>query len=94
MKSYASIDRIEGKFAVCEVELISVQERQAEEYIPFETEFMDFPLKDFPENSGKIRDGDIFVVEHDSKNIISICYKDEEEKARRRELFIEMMMDW
>ena len=35
MKSYASIDRIEGKFVVCEVELISVEERSAEEYMPF-----------------------------------------------------------
>ena len=94
MKSYASIDRIEGKFAVCEVELISVKARNLEEYVPYDTEFMDFPLESFPENLGKIKDGDIFVVEHDGENITSICYKDEMEKARRLELLRESLEDW
>ena len=94
MTSYASIDRIEGKFAVCEVELISVKARKREEYVPYDTEFMDVPLENFPENLGKIKDGDIFVVEHDGENIISICFKDEMEKARRLELLRESQEDW
>ena len=94
MKSYASIDRIEGKFAVCEVELISVEERNAEEYVPFDTEFIDVPLKNIPATLGQVKDGDILVVEHDGKNITSIYYKDEMEKARRIELLRESLEDW
>lgn len=94
MKSFASIDRIESKFAVCEVELISVEERSAEEYVPYDTEFMDVSLECIPISLGQVKDGDILVVEHDSKNISSIYYKDEQEKARRLELLREMMEDW
>lgn len=94
MKSYASIDRIEGKFAVCEVELISVEERNAEEYVPYDTEFMELSLGTIPVSLGEVKDGDILVVEHDGENITSICYKDEKEKARRLELLREMMEDW
>ena len=94
MKSYASIDRIEGKFAVCEVELISVEERNAEEYVPFNTEFVDVSLENIPNSLGNVKEGDILVVEHDFKNIISIYYKDEMEKARRLELLRESLEDW
>lgn len=94
MRSYASVDRIEGKFAVCEVELISLKARNAEEYVPYDTEFMDVHLKDIPTTLGNVRDGDILVVEHDGENITSIYYKDEMEKARRLELLREMMEDW
>ena len=79
MKSYASIDRIEGKFAVCEVELISIEERNVEEYVPYDTEFMDISLKNIPADFGKVRDGDILVVEHNGENITSIYYKDDME---------------
>ena len=94
MKSYASIDRIEGKFAVCEVELISVEERNGEEFVYYNTEFMDILLKEIPAYVGNVKDGDILVVEHDGKNITSICYKDEREKERRIELLRESMEDW
>lgn len=94
MKSYASIDRIEGKFAVCEVELISAKKRSSEEYVPYDTEFMDVSLESIPISLGKVKDGDILVVEHDGKNIISIYYKDEIEKARRLELLRESLEDW
>ena len=94
MKSYASIDRIEGKFAVCEVELISVEERNAEEYVPYDTEFMDVSLESIPISLGQVKDGDILLVEHDGENITSIYCKDEMEKARRLELLREMMEDW
>lgn len=94
MRSYASVDRIEGKFAVCEVELISLKARNAEEYVPYDTEFMDLSLETIPVSLGEVKDGDILVVEHDGQNIISFCYKDEMEKARRLELLREMMEDW
>lgn len=94
MKSYASIDRIEGKYAVCEVELISIEERNIEEFVRYDTVCMDVLLKEIHANLGKIKDGDIFVVEHDGKNITSICYKDEMEKTRRLELLRESLEDW
>ncbi len=48
MKSYASIDRIEGKFAVCEVELIPVEESKPEDFATKETEMFDIPLQKIP----------------------------------------------
>ena len=94
MKSYASVDRIEGKYLVCEVELISVEDRNREEYIPYDTTSMDIPLQEIPTSMGNVRDGDILIIEHDGENMISICCKDENEKARRLELLRESLMDW
>ena len=94
MKSYASVDRIEGKYLVCEVELISVEDRNREEYIPYDTTSMDIPLQEIPTSLGNVRDGDILIIEHDGENMISICCKDEIEKARRLELLRESLMDW
>ena len=70
------------------------EERNAEEYVPYDTEFMDVSLKMIPISLGNVKDGDILVVEHDDKNISSIYYKDEMEKARRLELLREMNEDW
>ena len=94
MKSYASIDRIEGKFVVCEVELISVEERSAEEYMPFDTEFIDVSLQEIFNFVGEVKEGDILVVEHDGQNVTFVYNKDNEEKARRLELFRESLEDW
>ena len=94
MKSYASIDRIEGKFAVCEVELISAEERSAEEYVPFDTEFMDVSLQEIFKYVGEVKEGDILVVEHDGQDVTFIYDKDNEEKARRLELLRESLEDW
>lgn len=86
MKSYASIDRIEGKFAVCEVELLPIEESKPEDFVAKDTEMLDILLQEIPENLGKVQEGDILVVEHDGENVTSVYYKDEEEKARRVEL--------
>lgn len=86
MKSYASIDRIEGKFAVCEVELLPIEESKPEDFVAKDTEIMDILLQEIPENLGKVQEGDVLVVEHDGENVTSVYYKDEEEKARRVEL--------
>lgn len=86
MKSYASIDRIEGKFAVCEVELLPIEESKPEDFVAKDTEILDILLQEIPENLGKVQEGDVLVVEHDGENVTSVYYKDEEEKARRVEL--------
>lgn len=86
MKSYASIDRIEDKFAVCEVEILPIEESRTEDFAIKDTEMMDILLQEIPENIGKVQEGDVLVVEHDDENVTSVYYKDEEEKARRVEL--------
>ena len=87
MKSYASIDSIEGKFAVCEVELLPVDESKPEDFTVKDTVMIDVLLQEIPASLGQVKDGDILVVEHDEESVISIYCKDDEEKARRLELF-------
>ncbi len=91
MKSYASIDRIEGKFAVCEVELIPVEESKPEDFATKETEMFDIPLQKIPTFIREVQEGDILVVEHDFEDVYFVYYKDEEEKARRLEILKSIM---
>lgn len=91
MKSYASIDRIEGKFAVCEVELIAVEQSRPEDFATKETEMLDILLQEIPESLGEIDEEDILVVEHDGKTISTVYSKDEEEKKRRVDLLRSIM---
>ena len=49
MKSYMTIDRIEGKFAICELEFISTEQSAEVDYWERDTEMIDVPtamLKD------------------------------------------------
>lgn len=95
MKSYASIDRIEGKYAVCEVEMIKIEESKPTDFNK-ETRMMDVLLK---ENwfrkifnlKTKLKEGDIIVVEHDGENITKICNTDNAEKQRRIEVLKAIM---
>lgn len=87
MKSYASIDRIEGKFAVCEVEMLGIEDSKPTDFNK-ETKMMDVLLKEnwFTKiwfNLGKLKEGDIIVVEHNGESVTKICNKDEAEKQRR-----------
>ena len=86
MKSYASIDRIEGKFAVCEVELLPVEESKPEDFAIKDCEMMDVSLRKIPFFIRKVKEGDILVVEHNGENVTRVYRKDEEEKARRLEI--------
>lgn len=88
MTSYASIDRIEGKWAICEVELLPFVESKPEDFAIKDTAIMDVLLNQF---SDDVEEGDIFVVEHDGENITLICNKDEKEKFRRLELLKNIM---
>ena len=86
MISYAYIDRIEGKFAVCEVELLPFEESKPEDFKSKETVMMDIPLDQFPQFMGSVNEGDIWVVNHNNQDVDFVYYKDEEEKARRIEI--------
>lgn len=93
MKSYASIDRIEGKFAVCEVSLFLLEEEECElmGHEITDTVMADIPLQDIPVEIGKVKEGDILVVEYDGKNVTKVYCKDDDEKARRLKLLKELM---
>ena len=80
MKSYASVDRIEGKYVCCEVELIPIEKSLTLPFFEKETEMMDFDIA----LCRKIaREGDIWIVEHNMKEIIKVLGKDNQEKKRR-----------
>jgi len=83
MKSYASIDRIEETFAVCEVEMIEIENSKAEDYCEKETEMINIILEKITARVGNIKEGDILVVEHNGEEITEVYCKDEEEKQRR-----------
>lgn len=86
MTSFASIDRIEGKNAVVEVELLPFEESKPEDFATKETTMMNILLERIPTDFGAVEEGDILLVEHDSENVIQVFYKDEEERTRRIEL--------
>lgn len=83
MRSYACIDRIEGKYAVCEVELVPIEESLQLDCSEKETIMLDVALEDIFCELEDVREADILVVEHDGENVISICGKDNDEKQRR-----------
>ncbi len=81
MKSYMTIDRIEGQFAVCELELISVEQSIEVDYWKRDTEMIDVPTSMLEEPE----QGDVFMVEHERETLYRIYGKDNEEKQRRIE---------
>lgn len=83
MRSYAVVDRIEGHFAVCEVELIPAQESRPEDFATKPTEMMEFDLEQISEEVGEVQECDVLEVEHDENQIICILCKNMEEKSRR-----------
>ena len=86
MKSYASIDRGEGKYTVLELELIDTQTSEMISFKDKETVMLDVLTDEIITSVGEISEGDILVIEHENGNLISIYNKDDEEKQRRIEL--------
>ena len=85
MKSYASVDRIEGKYTVLELELLDAQESKKVLFRDKETEMVDYLTDAIIQNVGEVNEGDILLVEHENGEISSIYQKDDEEKQRRIE---------
>lgn len=79
MKSYMTIDRIEGKYAICELELLDVEQSRETNYWDRETEMVDVPTAMLDEP----KEGDVFIVEHEQETLYRVYGKDEEEKQRR-----------
>lgn len=92
MKSYASIDRIEGKFAVCEIEMVPVEESANFTSFEKETEMVELLVDSITEECGEVIEGDIIIIEHDDDaNVTAVYEKDEAEKQRRIKLLEEIM---
>ena len=85
MKSYASIDRIEGKYTVLELELLDIYESKKVSFRDKETKMVDYLTDVIITNVGDVEEGDILLVEHENGEISSIYQKDDEEKHRRIE---------
>lgn len=89
MKSYASVDKIEGSIVVCEVELCPIEDSKTDDYTIKGVTMIEVPLTMFYDN---FEEGDIFVVEHDFRNISKIICKDDEEKQRRIDVIQNFML--
>ena len=85
MISYISVDRVEGDIAVCELEMIWIEDSRTEDYWKKETIMVDVPMEKF-ENCGPVYEGDVFIATHNDETVVEVCQKDEEEKARRTAL--------
>lgn len=83
MKSYASVGEIEDRLAVCEVELIPIENSNPEDFATKKADMMDIELGLIYQVTDEIDEGDILVVEHDGQNVSHVYHKDDEEKARR-----------
>ena len=79
MKSFAAVDRIEGPYTICELEMCPAEISNVADFFTKETIMIGIPIADIYNAIGNFREGDILVVEHDGN-------KDEEEKQRRIEL--------
>lgn len=91
MKSYASIDRIEEKLAICEVEIISIYDSKTADYSEKETKMIDISLEKIQASVGSVKEGDILIVEYNGKEVIEVYYKDDEEKQRRIAIIKELL---
>ena len=86
MRSYASVDRIEGKIAVLEVEMITVLESEVTPIGEAETTMIDVEIDKLIEDlEEEVHEGDIIVVEHNGVRVSFTCYLDREEKEARAE---------
>ena len=91
MKSYASIDRLESNFAVCEVELLPMEESRPEDFASKFTVMLDVSLKELYNSVKDVNEGDILIVEHDGDEIEFIYCKDDIEKQSRIAVLEAMM---
>lgn len=83
MRSYVAIDRIEGKYAVCEVELVDVDTSKIVEAKDKPTKRVYFLVESITNCIGTCKENDILIVEQECGTILVIYKKDDEEKQRR-----------
>lgn len=91
MKSYASVDRIEGKYTVLEVELLDIDTSKITSSKDKDTIIIEILTNDIISSIGEINVGDIIIVENQDSNIIMFYGKDNNEKQRRIEILNSIM---
>ncbi len=84
MISYASLERFEGNYAVCEVEQLSIFDSIIGDFSK-ECYMADVPTELFDEKGISMIIGNVYSVEHDGSKVIQIIRLEEAETQRRVE---------
>lgn len=91
MKSYASVDRIEGEYTVLEVELLDTETSKITSFRDKETIIVDVLTETIKSVIEEFEEGDIIVLEHEDEIINTFYGKDENEKQRRIDILKAIM---
>lgn len=86
MKSYVSVEKIDKKYASCELEMIPVEESSPMDYDEKPTLMVNIPVQMITAVVPDVREGDILVVMHERGTVGSVCYRDDAELQKRIEL--------
>ena len=76
MKSYLEIISKDETFALCEVEMIPVDESAKKEYVTSQVKMTYVHMSKFSMVNGTIDEGDVFIVLHNSGRVIRVCERD------------------
>ena len=82
--SYASLERVEGDYAVCEVEQLSIFYSKVGNFDK-ECFMANIPLEKFIDSGVSILVGNVYSVEHDGKQVFRVVRLEKEETKRRQE---------
>ena len=83
MVSYLSVGGVSRNYVRDEVELIPYEESKPEDFETKPTEMMDVRRDLFEEAGFFPQEGEIYVVEHDGKDVSIVLFEDTEERERR-----------
>ena len=76
----------DATMALCEVELIPVNESMKKEYITSQVKLVYVPLEKFNMVTSHVEVGQVFVVLHNLGRVIRVCEKDVEAMTKRKAL--------
>lgn len=83
MISYLSVGEVSRNYVRAEVELIPFEDSNPEDFATKPCEMMDV-RRDLFEDAGYFPvEGEIYVVEHDGKDVSLVIFEDTEERERR-----------
>ena len=91
MRSYASVDRIEGEYTVLEVELLDTETSRTTSFKDKETIMVDVLTETIKNVIEEFEEGDIIVLEHEDEIINTFYEKDDNEKQRRIDILKAIM---
>lgn len=82
--SYASLERVEGDYAVCEVEQLSVLDSQIGDFNK-QCYMVNIPIEMFVNSGVSMLVGKVYSVVHDGPEVFKIIRIEKEETKRRKE---------